>query len=354
MKRTLVILLSLVVMVSMIVSCAPAPEPTAVPVPATEAVVVEEPAEPTARDLQGGKPFIYTGNLYSHPVIKMMMLGWWDACRDYDVECKFIVAAGADEASLVDSVNQAVAFGASGILASSYEQYRETVLNVYRAGIPVIGQHGDLSDIPAEDKNQETTGLIGWVGPQAKLYGAQVAEAIKAKDGCVSPVIVTQSSFNTTEDAANTGFHDKWVEICPDSEILETQQEGLEPVEAIAKVSAILSAHPDLKAAFGTTGGSINAWGKAMQQMGFEPGEITMLGMDATSENIDMVRAGYAYAIVNQPIYEENYRAVELLIAHLKGEEIPFDNPLPSSIVTVEALDALEELAKRSLTDLPE
>ena len=348
------LLITLVVALMLVVTaCAPKATPAS---PATaEPVATEEPvaAEPTLRDLQGGKPFIYTGNLFAHPVIKMMMLGWYDACRDYDVECKFIVAPGADEASLIDSINQAVAYGSSGILASSYEQYRETVLNVYRAGIPVIGQHGDLSEIPDADKNQETTGLIGWVGPQAKLYGAQVADALFAKDGCVSPVIVTQSSINTTEDRANLGFHDKWLELCPESKILETQLEGLEPVEAIAKVSAVLLANPDLKAAFGTTGGSINAWGKAMQQAGFEMGQVTMFGMDATSENIDMVRSGWVYAIVNQPIYEENYRAVELLIAHLKGEPVEFDNPLPSSIVTVDGLDSLEELAKRSLTDLP-
>lgn len=358
MKTKIATIVSLLVLLTLVLTACAKPAPVVVPEATADDVVVEpaatEPAEPTARDLQNGKPFIYTGNLYSHPVIKMMMLGWYDACRDYDVECKFIVAPGADEASLVDSINQAIAYGASGILASSYEQYRETVLNVYRAGIPVIGQHGDLSDIPEADKNEETTGLIGWVGPQAKLYGAQVAEALQAKDGCVSPVIVTQSSINTTEDAANAGFHDKWAELCPESEILETQLEGLEPVEAIAKVSAVLLANPDLKAAFGTTGGSINAWGKAMQQAGFEMGQVTVFGMDATSENIDMVRSGWVYAIVNQPIYEENYRAVELLIAHLKGEAIPFDNPMPSSIVTVDGLDALEELAKRSLTDLPE
>lgn len=305
------------------------------------------------RDLQNGKPFIYVGNNLAHPTIKIMMLGFWDACKDYDVSCKFIVSPGTDEASLIESMEQAIAYGASGIDGSSYVQYRESMLKAWKAGIPVVGQHGNLGFEDAAMKNPDSSGLIAWVGPDAILYGSQVADMIADKTSCGSPVIVTQSSFNTTEDAANKGFHDQYTKLCPNAEILDTQQEGLEPVEAIAKVGAVLVAHPDLKAAFGTTGGSINAWGKALQQAGKKPGDVMMIGMDATSENIDMVRSGYAYALVNQPVYEENYRAVELLIAHLKGEDISWDNPLPSPLVTVDELDALEALAARSLTDLP-
>jgi ABC-type sugar transport system substrate-binding protein len=303
------------------------------------------------RALQKDKPFIYVGNNLAHPTIKLMMLGFWDACNDYGVKCKFIVDSGTDEASLIAATEKAIAFGASGMVDSSYAQFRSEMLLVRAAGIPLVGTHGNVAGI--DGAGPEVTGLIAWVAPDPIVYGTQVADVIAERTSCGSPVIVTQSSFNSTEDAANKGFHDEYLAKCPNAEILPTEQEGLEPVAAIAKVSAIILAHPDLVAAFGTTGGSINAWGKAMQQAGYEPGKIMMIGMDATKENIDMVRSGYAYALVNQPVYEEHYRAVEILIAYLKGEKYDYNNPIPSPIITIDGLDTLEALAARSLTDLP-
>jgi ABC-type sugar transport system substrate-binding protein len=344
MKKLLVLLMLALFVVT---ACQPAlPVEPVVPAPPEEEVA---PAEPTLRDLQGGKPFIYVGNLFAHPTIKMMMLGFWDACKDYDVDCKFIVDPGAAESDWIAANEKAIAYGTSGIDGSGYIGFRQSTLQAAEAGIPVIGNHTNL---PPEDTS-DVTGLIAWIGPSAELYGADVAVTMKEATNCGSPVIVTQSSFNTTEDAANKGFVDKYSEICPDAVILPVEQEGLEPLEAMNKVSAIITAHPDLKGAFGTTGGSINAWGKALQQAGKKPGEVILIGMDATGENIDMVKAGYAYAIVNQPVYEEHYLAVEILIAHLKGEPYEYENALASAIVKADGLAALEILAARSLTDLP-
>ena len=344
MRKLLAVIVFLLVVLT---ACAPK-VPVVVEPPVVETEVTEE-VEPTLRDLQNGKPFIYVGNLFAHPTIKMMMLGFWDACKDYDVDCKLIVDPGAAESDWIAANEKAIAFGSSGIDGSGYIGFRQSTIEAAKAGIPVIGNHANL---PPEDTS-EVTGLVAWIGPSAEMYGADVAVTMKEATQCGSPVIVTQSSFNTTEDAANKGFVDKYHAICPDAVILPVEQEGLEPLEAMNKVSAIITAHPDLKGAFGTTGGSINAWGKALQQAGKAPGEVIVIGMDATGENIDMVRSGYAYAIVNQPVYEENYLAVEILIKHLKGEEYEYENPLASPIVKLDGLDALEALAARSLTDLP-
>lgn len=330
----------LMVLVMVLAACKPAP--TAVPPTAA-------PVEKTARELQNGRPFVYVGNGFAHPTIKMMMLGFWDACKKYDVECKLIVNPGWDESAWISANEQAIALNASGIDGSGYLGFRQSTLQAAKAGIPVVGQH---SNLPAEDTSA-VTGLIAWIGPDPIMYGSAVADTMKEATNCGTPVIVTQSGFNIIEDAANKGFKDQYLKICPNATVLPVEQEGLEPLEAMNKVAAIITANPDLKGAFGTTGGSINAWGKALQQAGKKPGDVILIGMDATQENIDMVRSGYAYALVNQPVYEENFMAVEILIANLKGEPFAYANPLPSAIVKADGLDALEALAKRSLTELP-
>lgn len=337
------VLLSILFVMMFVVSCGAKPVTTPVP--------TADDTEPSLRDLQNGKPFVYVGNNFNHPTIKLMMLGFWDACQDYNVDCKFFVDPGSDDAAYLMAGDKAIAYGSSGLVGASYLQYFSVNLAAKKLGIPAVGFHGNLTGFTEEEKAE--AGLIAWVAPDAIQYGGAVAQAIFDKAGCVSPVIVTQSSFNIAEDSANKGFHDKWVSLCPESEILETQQEGLEPVAAMAKISAILTANPDLKAAFGTTGGSINAWGKAMQQAGYEPGKVIMIGMDATQENIDMIKSGYCYMLVNQPVYEETYKAVEILIANMTGQPYEYDNPIPSPLIGMDGLADLEKLAARSQTDLP-
>lgn len=345
MKKLIVLI---VLAVLMLTACGPQVEEIASPVAPTDAPVV---VEPTLRDLQGGKPFVYVGNALEHPTIKLMMLGFWDACQDYAVDCEFYVDPGYNEADLIAAAERAIARGVSGMDNSGYVSYWPINMVAKEAGIPVVGQHANLTDITEAEKAQ--TGLIAWVAPDPILYGGDVATVMAEQLDCGSPVIVTQSSFNTTEDAAAKGFRDKYAELCPEAVILDVQQEGLEPVEAINKVSAVIMANPELKGAFGTTGGSINAWGKALQQAGKNPGDVLVIGMDATTENIDMVRSGWVYALVDQPVYTENYKAVEILIANMKGEAFDWGNPMPSPIITADGLDALEALAGRSQTDLP-
>jgi ribose transport system substrate-binding protein len=126
---------------------------------------------------------------------------------------------------------------------------------------------------------------------------------------------------------------------CPDVTVFAPEIEGGDQPAAIAKAGAILTAHPDIKGALGTTGGSPVTWGKALEQAGRNPGDVIVIGMDYNRPNLDMVKAGWVYAVVGQPIYEETFRAVELLIDHLRGKPVEFNNVYPSPIITIDKLD---------------
>jgi len=69
--------------------------------------------------------------------------------------------------------------------------------------------------------------------------------------------------------------------------------------------------------------------------------------MDYTRVNLDLVKAGWVYAVVGQPLYEEVYRDVELLIAALKGEEVQFANTMDSPIITADMVDKYYGYADR-------
>lgn len=296
--------------------------------------------EPTLRDLQNGKPFIYVGNGLGHPVISMFILGFLEACEKYDVECKTMVSAGFEDSGYLTMLDQAIAHGSSGIIGSAYSPFRPAYQPLYDAKIPLVVFHTPV------DK-AEWPELTGWASTDVEDYGKRSADAMAEKLKCQGPVAITQNTFNDTENLAAQSFIDEMKIKCPKLEVLPPEIEGGDEPAAIAKAAAIITANPKLKGAFGTTGGSPTTWAKAAEQSGQKPGDLVIIGMDYTRVNLDLVKAGWVYAVVGQPLYEEVYRDVELLILAMEGKEVPFANVMDSPIITADMVDKYYDYADR-------
>ena len=311
------------------------------PKPVEVVTVVEAPqAEKTVKELQNGVPFRFVGTGLEHPTIRIMLLGFIEACEDNDVLCELNVTNGFEESEYIRMQEQANALGSTGMVISTYGPFRATEMEGMKKGIPMIGFHTPMEE-------DEMPGLLGWVATDVTQYGKDVADAMAKKLDCQGPIAITQSTFNDVENEASRSFTEQMLKVCPGITVYPPEMEGGDLPAAIAKASAILVAHPDLKGAFGTTGGSPVTWGKAVEQAGKEKGEVVIIGMDYTRPNLDMVKAGWVYALVGQPIYEETYRCVELLIANLKGEKVEFDNVYPSPIITIDDVDKYYGYADR-------
>lgn len=303
----------------------------------------ETPKDKTLKELQNGKPFVFVGTNVSHPTVKIMELGFWDACVDYDLSCKFMSVEGNDIAGLVAMMDTISPNNTSGITSSIYDTafYADTQKAI-DAGIPVVNWHFimDEGTLP---------GLKAWVSADVAAYGKAAGEAMGKQIKCKGTVAITQGAHTSTEDLAATSFSDALKAACPKVKVLEPQEEGYDPPQAIAKATAILTANPDVVGAFSTTGAGPTTWAKAAQDRGKQPGDITIISMDYTVENLDLVKSGWVYGLVGQPIYEENYKAVELLVAALKGEEVPYANPLECPIITLKDIGPYYELAQRAV-----
>lgn len=319
--------------------------------PKVEPTVVQ--TEKSLRDLQNGKPFRGVWNGLEHPVIRTMILGFVEACKEYDVDCVVMGAGGFEDSDYIRLVEESVSLGASGIIAGTYSPFRPAEAVAIKQGIPVVGFHTPM-------KEGEFPGLLAWVATDVTEYGKATADAIADKTNCGSPIAVTQNTFNDTENEASRSFIEQMKVRCPNAVVLPPELEGGDPIAAIAKAGAILTAHPDIKAAYGTTGGSPTTWAKALEQAGRQPGEVIVVGMDYTKPNLDLVKQGWVYALVGQPIYEETYKAVEILVANLKGEKVEFNNSYPSPIITISDVDKyygyadrVDAAVKEGVFDLP-
>ena len=285
------------------------------------------PAITNFAQYQNGKPFRFTVTNREVPVVKIMQAGFLQACADYGLDCVIMGVDGNDIAGSVQMTEQSVSLGSSGILATIYDKAmyapNETAI---KAGIPVVNGHFPMSSdiIP---------GLSAWVAPNNTSYAVKSADAIGDKLGCVGKVAITQSALNDGENAVNKAFRDEMAIHCPSVTILDTQLETTDPAQAIAITSAILKANPDLSGAFSTTGGGATAWAASAREAGFAPGKLTIIGMDYSQENLDLVKDGEVYAIVAQPLFAEMYAGVVLLLELKMGLPIPYQNELPAPLV---------------------
>jgi ABC-type sugar transport system substrate-binding protein len=146
-------------------------------------------------------------------------------------------------------------------------------------------------------------------------------------------VAITVGSLNDTEKVVAEEFTTYLNEHYPSITVLDPEEEGFDVPQAIAKASAIIQAHPEITGAFSTTGNGPTTWSSAAKDTGKK---IVIISMDYTLPNLDLVSTGDVYMLVGQPLYEECYKAVELLVQNATGTKINYDNYLPAPLITAE------------------
>jgi ribose transport system substrate-binding protein len=277
---------------------------------------------------QNGDPFRMIATNQEVPVVKIMIAGFLQACDDYNLFCVVMGVNGNDIAKSVELAEQSVALGSSGLLTTIYDTaWYAPTLKAIEAGIPVINGHFpmDKTLIP---------GLGGWVAPDNEGYAIEAARVMADKVYCSGKVAITQSTLSDGENAVSNAFITEIKTLCPALEVLDVQIETTDPDKAIAVTSAIIQGNEGLTGAFSTTGGGATAWAKSAKEVGLEAGKLVIIGMDASRENLDLLKSGEVYALVAQPLYAEMYQAVTLLLETNMGMPVPYENVLPAPIIT--------------------
>jgi ribose transport system substrate-binding protein len=313
------------------------PEPS----PVDEPTDIPEPVELTNRELQDGKPFRMVVPNIQHPIVRIMMLGFFEACEAYDVDCEMAGIEFTDTSALLAQSEATISLGSSGVVHYPDATYYEVMKDIVAADIPVIGFH---VIIPDELKDVAAT---AWVAPDSVDYSIRAADLMAEKVDCQGPIAVTLGGHNDIETPAAVAFTEHIKELCDGIEVLEPEEEGFEPATAIAKAAAILSANPDITGAYSTTGAGSTTWATALGDAGNGPGDVVVISMDYSEQNLDWVSQGWVTALVGQPLYEETYQSVELLIDLLHGEEIQFANIYPAPLIQKEDVDTYYAYGER-------
>jgi ribose transport system substrate-binding protein len=182
-----------------------------------------------------------------------------------------------------------------------------------QAEIPVVQfDAGCNSDVPVNISKTDSMAA-------GALAAEHMAELIGG-EGKVA--IVGHSQINSTGVERRDGFVEKLKADFPKIEIVDIQYGDGDHLKSADIAKAILAANPDLKGLYGTNEGSAIGIVNAANELGLEPGKVTIIGFDSGQAQIDAIKSGLmAGAITQDPMGIGRY-TVESAVKAAKGESV--------------------------------
>ncbi len=255
----------------------------------------------------------------NHPVHRVVQYGFAEGVKAQGVTG---VDASLDEGStqeLTDLFTKAITEqGVHGMLIwtgddSFYQFMRE-----------MTKEHGTVFVVP--HFKHEYVDTKDWIA--ANLYVDDAMRGIAAADLIVEELHKrgitegsignTQAGAGITDNAALDAFRKRIKEIAPQLRVCDVVFEGAELNHAATKCVGVIRSNPDIVAAFGTTGGSAQAWAKAMEETGRT--DLVVVGVDYTEYSLDLLENGPISGLISSPLYEEGYDSVGIIKDVLEGK----------------------------------
>lgn len=245
-----------------------------------------------------------------------------------------------DMAKQIDLINNAVAAGVDGILVSpsSPTVPHGAIVDAVESGVFVIcvDQYLDPMDASA---------FFGTNGVQAcKDLAKYMAENIL--DGEDSTGKYGSLVYNMTSLASidrYNGFIAGMEAFAPQMESVGYEITDSDIAETQSKVANMIQANPDLKILFANNDRSALGTLNALKQE--TALDIKMCNVDVNLELLQAMRQGIVQACALQMPYNQGYEGVKMLLALMKGEEVPKESDSGSYILTRENMDTDEAVA---------
>jgi ribose transport system substrate-binding protein len=157
----------------------------------------------------------------------------------------------------------------------------------------------------------------------SKAAGALAAEHMAELIGGKGKVaIVGHSQINSTGVERRDGFVEKMEADFPDIEIVDIQYGDGDHLKSADIAKAQLASNPDLAGLYGTNEGSAIGIVNAVNELGMEPGELTVVGFDSGQAQIDAIKSGVMAGAITQDPMEIGRCTVDSAVKAVNGESM--------------------------------
>jgi ribose transport system substrate-binding protein len=192
------------------------------------------------------------------------------------------------------------------------------------ACVPLLDQ-AKSADIPVVefDAGCDSDVPVTICQTDSKVAGALAAEHLAELIGGAGKVgIVGHSQINSTGVERRDGFVEKIEADYPDIEIVDIQYGDGDHIKSADIAKAMLAANPDLTALYGTNEGSAIGIVNAVNELGMQPGELTVVGFDSGQAQIDAIKSGVMAGAITQDPMGIGRCTIESAVAAINGEDL--------------------------------
>lgn len=192
------------------------------------------------------------------------------------------------------------------------------------ACVPLLDQ-AEQAEIPVVefDAGCDSDVPVSICQTDSMAAGALAAENMARLIGGAGKVaIVGHSQINSTGVERRDGFVEKMEADFPDIEIVDIQYGDGDHIKSADIAKAQLASNPDLAGLYGTNEGSAIGIVNAVNELGMQPGELTVVGFDSGQAQIDAITSGVMAGAITQDPIGIGRCTVESAVAAVNGEEL--------------------------------
>ncbi|GAK60849.1 periplasmic binding protein/LacI transcriptional regulator, putative [Candidatus Vecturithrix granuli] len=235
----------------------------------------------------------------------------------------------------VNDIEDLIAQGVDAILTSPREQKPLTpvVAKAYQEGIPII----------LLDRRVDGDQYTAWIGPDNVPIAKAAAEYMGKQLNGKGKIIHLQGVPGSTPQIERSDyFIEVLKEKYPDIEIVAQQPADFLRQKALEVMENLLQAHPDINGLYSESDSMAYGAMLAFKNAGIDMAPLVVVGIDYITQAKEMIKAGLMDATFTfDTCGKEGVQALDKLF---KGETIPKDQVVPSTMVTIENVDSVEPI----------
>jgi len=265
-----------------------------------EAATTGQAASP--QEDRSNQLYVVVAALTGHPYFLEHNRGVEYAGIALGVNTEFLGPVDIDLPAMITALEQAIVRQPAGIgVIGMGEELAPSINAALAAGIPVVTIDGDVA----------TSDRLGFIGTGNYSVGLVGGEKMSSLLGGSGSVMVLSNIGQPNLDERMQGYLD-YFERYTNIEVVQISNTDSDDATVASAVAATLLTNPDLDGIVVTdaTGPGIVA---ALREAGLSPGDVRVVGMDRTEDNIELIQEGWVDAVVAQRTALMSFLAIQML-----------------------------------------
>jgi len=253
-----------------------------------------------------------------------------DAVKKYDAEHEDVEVifgqgkSGTDDEGEINTIENMIAKDVKAIAITPTSPAVQTALDkAVKAGIKVVLVDNDIPGWSGKSSVVATDNLAG-----GKLAGTWLAEHLTdgAKIGILQGRVGNPSLDDRVKGLKET--------LGSKATVVGEPATDCDQTKGLNAAQDMLTAHPDLTAIYGACGPPIIGALQAVKAAGKKPGQITVVGFDASPDELTAIKAGDQTGSVAQFPAKMGSRGIETAVAAARGQSVQSNVDTGTEMVT--------------------